>query len=49
MILLSKELSRLPLLRSLGPEDGQPTAGDEMALEVENVVGGGMDQEKSLG
>jgi hypothetical protein len=37
------------LLHSLGPEDAQRTAGDEMALEVEGVVDGGIDREKSLG
>ena len=38
-----------PLVRRLGAEYPQRRAGDEMALEVEGVVDGGVHAEKTLG
>src|SRR5205807_645203 len=38
-----------PLFRRLGPEDPERRARDEMALEIEGVVDGGVHAEKPLG
>ena len=38
----------IPLLDRLGSEGAQRAAGDEMALQVEGVVDGGMGGEKAL-
>jgi hypothetical protein len=38
-----------PLARRLGSEDPEPRAREEMALEIEGVVDGGVNAEKPLG
>jgi hypothetical protein len=38
----------MPELCGLDSEEAQSSAGDEMALEVEGVVNGGMGGEKAL-
>jgi hypothetical protein len=38
----------LTLLSGVGPESTQGMAGDEVALDVEGVVDGGMNREKPL-
>ena len=38
----------LPLLHGFDPEETQRAAGDEMALEVEGVVDGGMNGQEAL-
>ena len=39
----------LPLLRSRGSEEAQRRSGDQMALEIEGIVDGGVGGEKTLG
>ena len=40
---------RAPLLHSAGPETAQGSAGDQMTLDVEGVVNGGVRGKESLG
>lgn len=39
---------QLPLVCGLRPEEAESPAGDEVALEIEGVVGGSMDGEEAL-
>ena len=39
----------LPLLSGRGSEEAQRPSGDQMALEIEGVVDGGVGGEKTLG
>jgi len=48
-ILLCGRHSGVPLIGGFGSEYAQGAAGDEMALQVESVVDGGMGREKALG
>ena len=38
----------VPLLHRLGSEEAQRAAGDQMALNIERVVDGGMQSEEAL-
>ena len=44
----SSRRSSIPVGHSLGPEGAQGTTGNQMALEVEGVVGGGMHRNEAL-
>jgi hypothetical protein len=47
---LSRRSGRgIPIGPGLGPEGAQGAAGNQMALEVEGVVGGGMHRDEALG
>jgi hypothetical protein len=40
---------RLPIRRGFPPEEAQRAAGDQVALQVEGIVDGGMDRQEALG